>query len=129
MIPLIMIIGLSKMMFLLKKLYKNAMLTWRMAALVTKSLSLITSTIGPRAASSTISFPMQDISYPNTFSQNGKLVPPFPNPAAYWGGKCHQFPGKDCGYSGPKSGRNDASFDFLFYFSNRKLWKQMENLL
>jgi len=41
----------------------------------------MTSTIGYRAASMTSSSPMQDMSKSQTFSQNGRLVPPFPNPA------------------------------------------------
>jgi hypothetical protein len=39
------------------------------------------STIGIRAASPTSSLPIQDMLNPYTFSQNGRLVPPLPNPA------------------------------------------------
>jgi hypothetical protein len=47
----------------------------------------MTSTIGYRAASMTSSSPMQDMSKSHTFSQNGRLVPPFPNPATNYSRK------------------------------------------
>jgi hypothetical protein len=39
------------------------------------------STIGIFAASPISSLPIQDMLKPYTFSQNGRLVPPLPNPA------------------------------------------------